>query len=292
MNSNIHPFYRHSGKFSPLAPVMVLLAAVVAAIPLGLLYAYLVKWIPFIYLNFMLTIGYGFAFGLLARFILKLGKVRNSMVGLGAAMAMGMSAWYFSWTGHFHTLVSDAPWVATPQQVWVLVKMLYAEGSWSLGAFSHDLVNGVPLAVVWVVEGAAIVGLTTIVGYSYVRDTPYCEQHNCWLDQEKVMDKLDAFTRPAHLGGFRVGDIAPLEEAQPRLPGTGKFARLTLRHSPHCDDFCTLSIANIDVSVNEKGKSIEKAQVLMTNLLVPKSMFEYLAQFDHATARVQSPASS
>ncbi len=287
MNPNIHPFYRHSGKFNPLAPLLAVLAALVAGWPLGLLYAYLIKWIPFIYLNVFLTIGYGFVFGLLTLFLLKATKVRNGAVALLSGVAVGLLAWYFSWSGHVHALAGKTPWLLTPGQVWAVAKLLYAEGSWGLGLFGHEPLTGIPLAVVWLVEGAVMVGLSALVSYSSVGSTPYCEQHQCWLDEEKIMDKLDAFTQPAHLEAFKAGDIAPLEAAQPRVPASGKFARLTLKHSARCDDFCTLSIANIEVSTDKEGKPVEKSTELMTNLLVPKSMFEYLAQFDHPTAKAR-----
>jgi hypothetical protein len=57
MNEEQYTFYRHSGKFGIHGPVLAIVAAVVAGYPLGILYAYLVKWIPFIYLNFFITIG-------------------------------------------------------------------------------------------------------------------------------------------------------------------------------------------------------------------------------------------
>jgi hypothetical protein len=39
------------------------------------------------------------------------------------------------------------------------------------------------------------------------------------------------------------------------------------------------------VTPDKDGKMTEKVDELMTNLWVPKSMFDYLAQFDHPTAR-------
>ncbi len=288
MNPNIHPFYRHSGKFNPLAPVLAVIAAVIVGVPLGLIYSYLIKWIPFVYLNLFITFGYGFVFGMMTMCLLKVGKVRNGSVAMLTGVVVGMIGWYLSWSGHIHALSSKAPWLLRPDQLWRLIKLLYDKGTWGIGLFSHEPVTGIPLAIVWLIEGAVMVGLCALISYGSVGTTPYCEQHHCWLDQEKVMDKLDAFLSPAHLEAFAAGDIAPLEESRPRIPAAGRFSRLTLKHSPRCDDFCTLSIANIEVSVDKDGKPVEKAQALMTNLQVPKSMFEYLAQFDHASAKVRT----
>jgi hypothetical protein len=277
MNPNIHPFYRHSGKFNPLAPLLALFAAVIAAVPLGLIYAFAIKWIPFIYLNFFITLGYGFVFGLLTLYLLKIGKVRNALVATLCGVAVGMIALYFAWSGHVHSLDGNIPWLLTPGQIWIAIKLLYANGSWSFGFSSHDPVTGIPLAIVWFIEGLVIVGVCAMVCHDFADGTPYCEQHHCWLDEKKIIDKLDAFIMPAHQAAFKAGDIAPLEEAQLRVPASGKFSRLTLKHSGRCEDFCTLSIANVEVTLDKKGKPVEKKQLLMTNLQVPKSMIEYLS---------------
>jgi len=276
MTPNIHPFYRHSGKFNPLGPTLAILVAVIAGFPLGLLYAYLIKWIPFIYLNFLITFGYGSVFGIMTMLLLKIGKVRNGLVALLSGLMAGMLVWYFAWSGHVHALIKDAPWLITPNQIWAVIQILYAEGSWSIGFGSHDPLTGIPLAIVWLGEGAIIDGTTALISYRSVGETPYCEQHNCWLDEQKVMDKFDAFTHPHHLEAFQMGDIAPLEEARLRVPASGTFARLTLKYSARCDDFCTLSIANVIVTPDKDGNPQEKTEALMTNLLVPKSMLDYV----------------
>lgn len=287
MTPNCHPFYKHSGKFGIHGPVLALVAGAVLALLLGYAYAYLVRWIPFIYLNFLLTAGYGLAFGLSTAVFMKLGKVRNSPVAAACGLVVGLLACYGNWNAYVHTLVSDAPWVLSFDQISEVMKVLLKEGTWSLGRRSTEPVTGFLLGTVWVAEAAIIVGASTLLGYSSVSRTPYCETHECWLDEEKVMDKLDAIVHPDYLAAFQAGDIAPLEVAQPRIPASGRFARLTLKHSPKCDDFCAFSIANVEVSVNKDGKQEEKVDEVMTNLWVPKSMFEYLAQFDHATAKVR-----
>jgi hypothetical protein len=288
MNANLHPFYRHSGKLAPHGPLMTLGAGAVAAIPLGVIYAYLIKWIPFIYLNVFITAGYGFGFGFLTGLLLKAGDVRNNVIAALCGLTVGVLAWYFAWSGYVHSLVTDSPWILWPRQVKVAIKILYEHGSWGLGFSSSEPVTGFPLAVVWIVEGAMIVGLCTIASYAQVSGTPFCERNKCWLDQDKIIDKLDAFVSPTQIAAFQAGDLSPLEQARPRVPAYGRFARLTIKHSARCDEFCTLTIANVTTSVNKDGKTQEKVETLASNLEVPKTMFDYLAQFDHASATATS----
>jgi len=285
MTPNCHPFYKHSGKFGIHGPLLALMAAVIAAFPLGLAYSYLIKWIPFIYLNFLITAGYGFVFGLLTSVLMKFGKVRNNAVAFISSVGVGLIAWYGSWNGCVHALVDGVPWLLTPGQILRVMKVLLQEGSWGIGFSSHEPVTGILLAIVWIAEAGIMVGLSTIAGLSSVMQTPFCEIHECWLDEEKKIDKLDIFARPQDIAAFKNGDIAPLEQARPRVPAAGQFARLTLKYSSRCEDYCAFTVANVTVTPDKDGKMKEKVTELMTNLWVPKTMFDYIARFDHVTAR-------
>lgn len=88
MPADLLESYRHSGKFNP-AGVIAAPAAAVLGVPLGLAYAYLLHWIPFIYINFFLTLGYGFAFGWVTTRVLKATQVRNVPVAAGCRSLNG-----------------------------------------------------------------------------------------------------------------------------------------------------------------------------------------------------------
>src|SRR5690348_2250719 len=94
--------YRHSGKFN--APGLVLSVVVAAALgfPLGLAYAYLIRWIPFIYVNILATAGYGFVFGLVTTKVLKATQVRNTALAGLCGLAAGLIALYCDWSGSLH----------------------------------------------------------------------------------------------------------------------------------------------------------------------------------------------
>jgi hypothetical protein len=172
MEPNIHPFYKHSGKFNPLIPLLALLAAVIAGIPLGLLYGSLMKWIPFIYLNVLITFGYGMAFGVLTVLLMKAGKVRNNFVAFLGGAGVGMIAWYFAWNGCIHSLADKAPWILSPMQIRDAADYLYTNGSWSIGFSGHEPITGIPLAIVWLIEGAMIVTFSAMVGYNVYKNHP------------------------------------------------------------------------------------------------------------------------
>src|SRR5262245_30482237 len=153
--------YRHSGKFGPRGPVLALGVAVLAGFPLGYAYSYLINWIPFIYLNFLLTAGYGFLFGFLTGLMVKIGKVRNTLVACQCGLLAGVFGWYFAWNGHVHALSKGGPALFLPGEILRAMQYLYQNGSWGLSSGGN--VTGIPLAIVWAVEAVVMIGLSTMI---------------------------------------------------------------------------------------------------------------------------------
>src|SRR4030095_13919240 len=100
MEPMVFQTYRHSGKCGAAGPLLNLLAAGVVGFPLGLLYAYATTWLPFVYLNILMTIGYGALVGAIGVTILKRCRVRNNTVAAVGALASGLLVLYFIWSAH------------------------------------------------------------------------------------------------------------------------------------------------------------------------------------------------
>src|SRR5258708_6968498 len=228
--------YRHSGKFHAWAPILVAGAAALAGFPLGYAYAYAIRWIPFVYINFFLTLGYGVAFGWMTARILKAGHVRNTTLATLCGLGAGLIALYGEWSAHLLVLFDDASWLCPPDQLARGIALLYQSGSWS---FHNQAVSGIPLAIVWLVEAGLIVGVTAAMAWDFVQDTPYCEQTKCWLDEKKPVNTLEHITDAAHLAALKTGDIMPVVQARPKAEGANEFTRLLLKRSPRCPGFCT-----------------------------------------------------
>ncbi len=280
--------YRHSGKFNLSAVGLSLGAAAVAALPLGLAYSYFINWVPFIYLNMLATLAYGFAFGWLTTKVLKAGQVRNTGLAALCGLVAGLIALYFEWSGHIHTLFSDAPWFFWPDEIMRGMAYLYEKGSW--GMHSGDNITGIPLALVWVTEAGLIVGLATWLPYAFVKDTPYCEKTRCWLDEEKKIDTLETFTDQAQLAALKTGDIMPIVSARPKADNAAVFSRLLLKRSPKCPVFCTLRVQNITITIDKKGNVQEKVASLTGDLIIPASMFDLIAKFEEFKPAPATPA--
>jgi len=281
MNEQQYTFYKHSGKFGPHGPVLAIIAALVVGYPLGILYSYLIKWIPFIYLNFFITVGYGAAYGLMTAVIMKFAKVRNGTVAAVTGLIAGLCGSFLSWNGFLHSITDDAPLFINFAQLSKIMKFFYDHGSWGIGTGGSGPVTGTVLALVWIAEAGIIVVMSTALSFVAVAHVPFCETHECWLNQEKKIESLDAFLSPDQVATLKAGSIAPLEAAGLRVPASGRFSRLLLRYSDKCEENCTLSMLNVTVSVDKNSKPRESTQTIITNLLLPKTMLDYLGKLEH-----------
>ena len=277
MNADTLDAYRHSGKFNPLGILLAVAAAALLSLPLGLAYSYLLRWIPFVYVNVLATFGYGSAFGWVTARLLKAGHVRNLPLAAVVGLAAGLFALYGEWSGHLHTLFDDGPWVFLPGDILRVMPLLYDKGSWS---FHGSNVTGIPLAIVWLAEAGIILGMAMLLPYTFVRETPYCEKTRCWLDEEKKINSLGRFTDPAHLAALQAGDIMPITQASPKVEGASVFTRLLLKRSAKCPVFCTLRVQDVAVSFDNKGNVKEKVADLTRDLIIPASMFDLIARFE------------
>lgn len=255
------------------------MAAVATAFPLGFAYAYIGNWIPFILARVLVTGAYGFAFGMLGMWLLKRGQVRNNSFALFSGAFIGLAALYFQWNGHVHYLAKGAPPLLFPDEILGVMKVLLKEGSWGLKNSGN--VTGVMLAIVWVVEAGIILGFAVLMPFGTISATPYCEATRCWLDQERKISTLEAFTDETQIAALKRDDLGPLLKAKPRAPESTSFARITLKHSPKCQTFYTLRLDNITTQLDKEGNAKEKVTELVRDLMLPASMFELITKFEN-----------
>ena len=284
MSTAIFTKYRHSGKFEIAGPLLALAAAGAVGFPAGYVYAYVVRWIPFIYVNFLATLGYGLLFAYISGRILKHFKVRNYSVAAFTGVLSGIIALYFAWSAHIHASFEEAPYFLFPGEMWDAMKILYQQGTW--GMHEGEPVNGIPLATVWLVEAGMIVGMAAGGCYKKVAQTPFCETSQCWLDQVKQIDTLQPFTDAAQLSAFKVGDLGPLTQAKPREEAASNWTRLLLKHSPQCQTFHTLSVQNVRLEFDKKGKASFKVKPLSSDLILPAEMFGLITKFENFTGTI------
>ncbi|MFK8054850.1 MAG: hypothetical protein AB8F78_01920 [Saprospiraceae bacterium] len=269
-------YYQKSGKTNPLAYVYALLLIVVVAPILAGIYTLAIWHIPFVYLNFLLAIGFGFVLGLLTAMVVKrMGKVRSGTVGFVLSLLIGLSALYIHW-GMWSDLVLNVSangsgmfnlgetfnMLLQPGALFSFIGEINSIGTWGL---SDTTVSGTFLSVVWLIEAALIAGGTVLFSGGQ-SDEPFCEISQEWF-KSKTLAKFTAFDSPSALKtSLESGDMSPLEElgAQDEAASLNHSV-LTLYANATNENY--LSVSNM-ISKMKDDEITYDEQILIRNLKI------------------------
>ena len=148
-------YYAHSGKFGLMGPIYMLVMGTVGSLVLSAVYGYAIYYIPFIYLNFLITLGFGACVGFLVGYGGKLGKVRNPGMLLIFGLAFGMFAEYAGWVSWIFALSKQQALALQPLDIWAVVMLVGQEGAWSIFGWTP---TGASLFAIWAIEAVMIIG--------------------------------------------------------------------------------------------------------------------------------------
>src|SRR6266568_3144420 len=135
---SITPTYMHSEK-APLTGLMLaMLAGLATAVVLGGAYAFAVVYIPIVYLNMLLTMGFGAAIGGAVGYAAKLGHVRSRLMPAMVAVVCGLVGLYVAWGADLLARVgvpigADVFDAFRPELLMRYMKVFYEKGFWAIG---------------------------------------------------------------------------------------------------------------------------------------------------------------
>jgi len=201
-------YYKPSGKCPNIFFGNFLLSLVIAIPILAVIYAYLIRYIPIIYLNIIITGLCGGAIGGIVWFAAKFGKARNpaivficTLIATCAFQYVQYCAWIPLWfdlsleerfSYSFSLLFSPSELIET-------MKKINEMGLWSMGR-SGSVVNGIMLLFVWIVEFIIIAGVA-IFASRQASKLPFSEKANSWYAKIKREVKIDV---PENLDALKV----------------------------------------------------------------------------------------
>jgi hypothetical protein len=269
LTSTTAKFYRHSGKAPVLGLLLIGLAGFVAIPILGLIYGYLLRYIPFIYINCLIVLGYAYAISFVITRVAKYGKVRNIiLIGL-AGLFFGFLADYIGWVSWIAAMTGDPTYLIGfffPFEVFGLITEIAKEGAWTLSGATP---TGAALYFIWFVEACIVIGGSTYLSIRALSEIPFCEDSDTWADKKTI---LGAFTPVANAQQFKTavaqGSFAPFNELKPAQAGSRHFTLLETYECEQCKSFFVLNVKNVDVKIDRKGKAETKTKPIISNLIV------------------------
>ena len=303
------PYYQPSNKM-PLAGIIGLLAGgLVAALLLALVYIYAVWYIPFVYINFFLCLGFGLVLGAALALLVRAGKLRNPGAVGALAVLVGLVAVYLEW-GVYLTLLFNsestgtgadadtstsfslslfADIIAHPGAMWLAMQKINETGSWSLKGSTP---SGVFLAVIWVIEAVIILGGTYLMARAQATE-PFSETSNEWATEETLPHPLtfaqDVATTRTALESGQFHHLAPHTAAETEAP----FARLKLHSAPNDPNCRYLTLENVTTTIDKKGKASQSTATVVQHLAISPAHFQELQRrFGTLPASTAVPVSS
>ena len=307
------PAYYQPSRKMPLGGVFTfLLGGVVVAAVLALVYIYAVWYIPFVYINFILCIGFGVVLGAVLAQLVRMGKLRHPAAVGGLALLVGLAAVYLQWAIYL-TLLLNSETTGTgssadtttsfsismfvgllthPGFMAEAMKQLNETGSWSLKGSTP---SGVFLALIWVLEAVIILGATYFIAQAQASE-PFSEVSQEWADEETLPQTVayaadPAATRTALETG-RFEHLAPYASQA----GEDRFARVKLHTAPNDPACHYLTMQNVTRTLDKKGKPTEATASIVQHLAISPSASQALkkrfGQLSAATGPVTLPPQS
>jgi hypothetical protein len=299
------PYYQPSNKMPPVGILALLAGGVVAALALALVYIYAVWYIPFVYINFVLCLGFGLLLGAVLALLVRLGKLRSPGAVGALALLVGLAAVYLQW-GVYLTLLFNsestgtgkdvdtstsfslslfADILAHPTAMWLAMQKINETGTWSLKGSTP---SGVFLGVIWVIEAVVILGGAWLMAKAQATE-PFSETSNEWADEETLAHPLtfaqDAATTRTALETGQFHHLTPHTSTESDAP----FARLKLHSAPNDHNCRYLTLENVTTTVDKKGKATESTTTVVQHLAISPATFQEL-QRRFGTPAVSSSA--
>lgn len=199
-------YYSPSGKVPALALIGSLLLGMVGSIVLAIIYIALQWFIPIIYFNVFITLGFGAGIYYLLNFFFKQWKLRNRGVAILITLIVAIIGFYAQWA-LFVSLMFNAEgtmggdtWVKSsfslegfkaffmhPSFIWEAMQGLNEVGTFTL---KKSPVSGGMLWAVWGIEMAIIIITPILMAFRGVTIFPFSEKDQVWMNRRVLPGRM------------------------------------------------------------------------------------------------------
>ena len=269
-------YYEHSGKFGFMGPAYMLIIGAACTLVLSVIYGYAIFYIPFIYLNFLIALGFGALVGMLVGHGGKLGKVRNSPLLLFFGLVFGILAEYTGWVSWVFAFSKQEVLALYPSQILAVVTYVAQKGAWSIFGWTP---MGGSLYTIWGIEAVMIIGTSTLACWGVVCSTPFCEHCNRWVEGKKSISPLEPIPDPDKFKSQleQAGDT--VVKALKKVDSKNKeYTQLDLIKCPECNYSYYLSMKSIKIEVDSKGKEKKDETDIVENFVLSNDSYRVISQ--------------
>lgn len=271
-------FYRHSGR-APLWGLMLIGVLGVIAIPvLGLIYGYLIFYIPYIYLSILLVFGYVFVVSFVLNKAIMWGKVRNTLIVGLAAFGFGIFAEYVGWVAWIAAFAKDPSYLIEFFLPWEVATIIIEIGKQGVWSFSGTTPTGAFLYFIWLMEALVVVGGITYFTLNMFSEFPFCEDSEMWVEKKKPLAFFAPLKDPKRFkSSIAQGNFSVFNELK-LLQSGNEYTMFELYECEACKNFFVLNIKNVKVTVDRRRRRNQQVKTLVKNLLLTPSTLSGLTR--------------
>ena len=278
--------YRPSGRIGALA-IPLWLASLAVIFGIAFIYQLGLYWIPLIYVNFFLTVGFGMVCAALGGMTVNFGRVRNPLLGLLIAITICLTGlagkFFFQYTSACAELRSNLPELLAGEGVPAddmdeAVESIVAEYTfsehiqervqtgWNIGRLGRNgaPISGIFVYLVWLIEAGMVIYFAWSTPYAAAR-APFSEKLGEWASEEEV-----AMTLPISHNEM-VDEIKAIDSVEglleipiPKSDAAEKFAVYRINSIPGQEtEDAYLSVDLMHFEQNNKGEDEAKFSPLV-----------------------------
>lgn len=270
---------------SGVVPIGGALATVAGSLPAAVIFAFVyalvVRWIPFVYLNFLATLAFGFGMGMCVTVLSSLGKIRSPLFVRFAWLLTLVVGYYCYWAMSIwlHGGFGLGLRVFQPRAVMLFAEALFRNGSWSLfGA----VISGWVLVGFWVAEVALVGWIAYLTALANV-DQPFCENCNEWTETEKGVALYQATGAEPEWDNIRSGEFHALTQIPLLAASLPEYVRLDVNACPKCTGSNFLCIQHVKTTVDKDGDESTQETALIANMTLTAEQLTRVRELvDHA----------
>jgi hypothetical protein len=264
--------YSHSGAAPVGGAIKTVLIGVLTATVGGIIYAYAFYWIPFVYLNFLITLAYAGAMGLAIAITARRARIRNNWFVAIVGFVVALVGLYVYWAAYLWALagIQNVGLAAfSPSVLIAFGKHLFEKGSWGI---KKETVTGWFLVAFWIAEALLILRVCVSFALAEAR-RPFCESCGEWTEIEENVARLASTGDEPEWQQVFAGDLPSLAAFPAAEQGANRFARLDVARCPRCEQSRFLTVSTVKVTIDKKGKANEDVRRLITNAILTPAQF-------------------
>lgn len=280
-------YYQAPGNVGIGSLIVLVPLGLITAIVLGVIYGIGTGICPFIYINALITWGYGTVLGTTLGKVAKAMKFPNATMGTILTMGIGIVGTYTAWIGWIFFASNWEAIVWHPGHVALIMKEIAAEGGWSIFGFTPQ---GIVLYLIWLLEAGIIIFFTRSKYLEFV-SLPYCEHCQQWAEKFslymplKMIGDGNSLRASLEAEGYQALDDLQIETEAPE-----QFGQAALFQCERCDNLNVLSISNVKVTVDKEGNATTENEPVVENILVSIDACNRLKPLEDALEKLDQQA--